>query len=400
MKVLTLLSKHTQLHEFVNPIADLLKNGIQKNQDGLPSSCLELAEQIADQVWDTAIQEPLENESDDFDWLTRAINRPGGKIVEFWIRALAKRRSELGKNWTGLSDQYKQRLSKVVSGNSYASELGRVLLASQIHFLFTLEPNWTRQNILPLLDWSIDKKRAQQAWHGYLAWGRGNEAFLPELMHLFELAFPELSTERPDKRDRFCEHLAGIAIYSSSNPVKEGWLAKFLKAVSPEDRKNWASHIHNLLRSLPENSAQNLWDRWMNEYWGQRTHGLPLPLVQDEIEEMVEWIPHLGAAFPAAVKRICASPSPYLEHTYLYTELRDKKVAANYPEAVTQLLRHLLPNADQTFLHCDEVEQLVRSLVGSVAQRPELILVCDDLARLGCPNAAELRKLVTENKRD
>lgn len=398
LEALTLLSEHKKLYQFANPIADLLENGIRKNQDSVPSSCLELAEQVADQLWDTVIQERPENEPDDFDWLTRAINRSGGKLVAFWIHALARRRSELGKNWASLSEQYKQRLNKVISGNSYAAELGRVLLTSQIHFLFALEPNWTRQNILPLLDWSIDKKRAQQAWHGYLLWGRGNEALLPDLIRLYELTFLEISKEPSDKRDLFCEHLASIAVYSSSDPIKEGWLEKFLKAVGAYDRKNWASHVHKQLRSLPENSAQDLWDRWMNEYWLQRISGIPLPLGQDEIEEMIEWAPHLGTAFPMVVQRICASPPPQLKQTYLYTELRDKKIATSHPESVTQLLRHLLPNAHQPFLHCNEVEELVRCLVGSAASRPKLILVCDDLARLGCFNAAELMNLVNENK--
>jgi hypothetical protein len=49
--------------------------------------------------------------------------------------------------------------------------------------------------------------------------------------------------------------------------------------------------------------------------WEQRAYGLPLPLAQDEIKEMAEWVPHLGTAFPAAVQRICASPPPHLEHT-------------------------------------------------------------------------------------
>lgn len=393
--VLSLLVDHMQLYGFASSIADLLEEGISKKQGGLPSPCLSLAESLANQLFDACVKEPRDEEKlENLDWLGKAINHPGGKVVKFWLHALSKRRAEAGETWTGLPVKYKQCFEKVLSGESYTAQLGRVVLGSQTHFLFSMDADWTREKVLPLLDWSKDKRRAQQAWHGYLVWGRWNEALLPDLLPLYEQTFTKLSTELPSLRDRFCEHLASIAIYSSSNPVKDGWLQNFLLKVDPESRKHWAANIYHQLLSLKEESARDLWERWMDDYWSQRIKGVPLPLSEGEKEEMVLWAIPLEPVFPAVVKKICDNPAPGLKDTLFYRNLDQKKFATRHPVSLTHLLQHLLSNAYEPFYRCKEVEELVQSLVGSDVPIGELLLVCDQLARLGCPNSAKLKELV------
>jgi len=398
-KVLTLLTHHSQLYRFARPVADLLEQGVRKGQGELPLSCLPLAEDLAGHLFDACCKALRDKEAiDKEDWLSRAINHPGGMIVEFWLQALSRRREEAGENWAGLFPGYKQYFRKVLSRKSYTAQLGRVVLTSQMRFLFALDADWTRKNILPLLDWSSDQRRTQQAWHGYLlGGGRWHEALLPSLLPLYQQSFCKLSDELSSMRDRFCEHLASIALYSPSNPMKDGWLQKFLLTSDSESRKNWVSNVSQQLLPLREESVQYLWGRWMDDYWSERITGVPLALSEDEKEGMVLWSIPLEPVFPAVVDKICATSAPCLKQTYLYTELVEKRFATKYPIPLTRLLLHLLPKADKSFLHCWYVEELVRSLVGSAASSGDLLLVCEHLARLGCPNASELKELVEES---
>ncbi len=397
-KVLTLLTRHSQLHRFARPVADFLKQGVREGRGELPLSCLPLAEDLAGHLFDACCKALRNKEAiDKEDWLSRAINHPGGMIVEFWLQALSRRREEAGENWVGLFPGYKQYFRKVLSRKSYTAQLGRVVLASQMRFLFALDANWTRKNILPLLDWSSDHRRTQQVWHGYLMEGGWHEALLPSLLPLYQQSFCRLSDELSSMRDRFCEHLASIALYSSSNPMKDGWLQKFLLTPDRESHRSWAANLGRQLASLNEESVRNLWSRWMDSYWERRNTGIPLLLSQDEKEEMVLWSIRLEAVFPAVVEKVCAASAPTLKQTYLYYELVEKGFATKYPIPLTRLLRHLLSNAEEPFLHCREVEGLTRSLIGSTASSGDLLLVCEHLARLGCPNATELRELVEKN---
>jgi hypothetical protein len=68
--------------------------------------------------------------------------------------------------------------------------------------------------------------------------------------------------------------------------------------------------------------------------------------------------------------------------------------ASRYPEAVALLLHDLRPHAPQPFLNCTQVADMFSDLVRFAVPRPTLDRICDELARLGCENAAELRRLL------
>lgn len=149
--------------------ARLLVSGIEKDDGGLPFSLLDHAEVLADRLFTETENVALKGMRD---WLSRAIHHVGGKLTEFWLHALARRRKEKGSGWVSLPEAYKTRFVGIITGQSAGAEMGRVVLASHLHFLFTLDGSWTRENIIPLLNWDLDSRRAEQAWHGYLFWGK------------------------------------------------------------------------------------------------------------------------------------------------------------------------------------------------------------------------------------
>ena len=396
--VLDFLLEQPELYRFAHEISDLLEEGAREDRDGhIPLSRLPLAETLAERLWATLGDPPAGAELNGNElWLGEAINHPGGKLTEFWLFALSRRRAEAGEEWDGLPEEYRRYLGAVLSGASYAAELGRVVLASQILFLLSTDDDWTRQNVLPLLDWSAGAKRAEQAWHGFLTWGSWSEALLPDLMPLYEGMFPH-APELPQRlRRQFTKHLASIAVYGPGNPVEEGWLGRFLDAVEPEDRANWVSDVGFILRQLEEDAIQDLWNKWLGEYWSLRNQGIPLPPDPEELEKMIDWSPNLASVFPEAVERIGESPLSAISHSrHLYRRLEQSGYASRYPEAVATLLQHLLPYAPQPFSPCQRIADMFPALVQSNSvPRPMLSRICDELARSGCQNAVELRRLL------
>jgi Domain of unknown function (DUF4020) len=296
----------------------------------------------------------------------------------------------------GLPEGYRRYLGGVLSGASHAAELGRVVLAGELFFLFSTDDDWARRSILPLLDWSADPRRAEQAWHGFLSWGRWSEALLPDLMPLYERTFTRLTRLPQELRRHFTKHLASIAVYGPNNPVEQGWLGRFLAAAEPDDRANWASDIGFILRQIEEDAIRDLWSRWLNEYWARRNQGVPLPPDPDESERMVDWSPDLAPVFPQAVERILeGGPENARPPRRLYRRLEQSGYASRYPEAVVTLLQHLLPHTEGTWRPCRPVAAMFPALArDSVVLRPMLRRICDQLAELGCQEAAELRELL------
>jgi uncharacterized protein DUF4020 len=393
VQVLSLLLKHPRIDRFADSVADLLVHWWWADKTADPSpELLSQGEEVAQRLWTISNSEVSLSEQPTNGWLHEAINDPGAKVVQFWLYTLSLVRKRAGDTWSGTIPQlYRDRLESAIAGTSRAAQLGRVLVASQARFLFALDPIWTKRNVLPLLDFSINVQRADAAWDALLSWGTWDEAILPELLPLYERSFQHLLKTDHSKRDRLCEHLANIAVFASINPVDNGWLDKFVVEAPSDSRAAWALYVRQSLGSLSDDRVTVLWDRWLGRYWDRRNHGYPKPLQEKEIAAMGEWLPHMGAVFAEAVLEFCKAPAPKYEYTTLYAELSKRDIPGRFPSELTKVLLHLLPKVPSGFsMYREDLENLVKMIPSHSIPVSKAKALCDELGRIGCANASTI----------
>jgi hypothetical protein len=383
-------------------VAQLIENGISKASHAIPIECFSLAVHVSETVWSACMARDEENTEKVEDWLLVAINRPAGTLVTFWLKMLSRLREQAGKLWAGIPTQHTGILANVLTGHSHAATVGRVLIASQVFFLFGLDQDWTEHNVIPLFDFSQNSERAKQAWHGYLGWGRWNEELLTYLMPRFEETFSRLhSTFGKEHRGRFCEYLAGIACQSSIKPIESGWLNRFLKSVTDEERVLWASHVRTTLRGMKEPATESAWKSWVGYYWRTRIEGIPVPLAVSEASQMAEWAIWFKTSFPDAASNVYRGPVPKLEYSILFEELSESDLLVRHPVTVARFVVYLLKNRVLPLYSFDSVEKIVYGLRPSPDTRNDLLEICQQLAELGHPSAGGLRAfIVGDTQRD
>ncbi len=309
-------------------------------RDGGKPFALDLLEQanvVALSVWQTL--QPDERDENIADWLSRAINRPAGVIVEFWIDGLSLLMHGKSGPERTLPNNYRQWFTAVVQDPTSKGGLGRSLLASQTAFLFSLDEAWTRQNIVPLFS-DTDRQKFSQAWDGFLVWGRLYPTLVEALMPAFISAVARLDADFHDRRHRFVEFYTALAVFHVEDPTQQLLPALFQHG-SGDDQISFASHLGYLLRQMQPTAKQQLWDRWMLRYWQGRQQAVPAALGEAEIREMLEWLPHLGESFPAAVSLAIRSPTIRIEHSHLLYELRVSDLVSRYPTETAELLIYL-----------------------------------------------------------
>lgn len=309
-------------------------------RDGGKPFALELLEQanvIALPLWQ-ALQPNLQDDDID-DWLSRAINRPAGVIVEFWINGLSLlMRSKKGAE-RALPDNYRQWFTVVVQDATSKGGLGRSLLASQTAFLFGLDEPWTRQHLIPLFS-DADRHKFAQAWDGFLVWGRLYPALVEALMPAFLGALQRLDANLPDRRRRFIEFYTALAVFHVDDPTQQLLPALFQQG-SMENRIGFASHLGYFLRQMQSATKQKMWDSWLHRYWLGRLQGVLAALEEAEIRKMLDWLPHLGEMFPVASSLAAHSPRIQIEHSHLLFDLRDSDLVSRYPTETAELLIYL-----------------------------------------------------------
>ena len=143
------------------------------------------------------------------------------------------------------------------------------------------------------------------------------------------------------RRDRFVEYYTTSAGFFADRPL-EDWIPKFFQVATTEDRRCFARHMEFLLRGLDEERQKEWWQRWLQQYWENRGSGTPVPLEPVEVQCMLDWLPHLPATFPEAVRLAVRMPKARFEYSHLTYALKDSPLVEQYPDEMAQLIIFVL----------------------------------------------------------
>jgi len=388
--LLSLIDTNEKILDHDLPLAKFLAQGIQKNDNPLPYPLLTLAMEIASKLWEIAAQKQNQSDISANNWLTVAINHTGGVLAKFYLQAIAYRKKHEEFRHDGIPIELRDQLDKIIRGGNVAAKMGCIVLASQLHYLFSVDPSWTTNNVIPLFDLSRNELQAIQAWHGFLVWGRWFDDLLHHLLPLYEQCFKKLDNELVDFRSSFTNHVAGICMFSSLSETRGDWLNTFVAGVSNASRAEFASSIRLLLQSIDTNRVRALWEEWLTGYWENRILGKPIPLSGDEMGEMVQWSPYLKPVYPSVVKMICRYDQELSVDGRIFLNLLEEKIPEAFPKDTSCLLRHILTNSQVSFLW--KLEEIIEILIEHKETHADLRETLDILAGQGFPKAAEYIK--------
>ncbi len=395
VQIVGFFGEFTLLDQLTPEVINLIKHKVTDDQIKWSVSTLVLIDKITQILWQRLPQRDPDSPVDD--WLGYAINDPAGMLTEIWLHLLSRRLREANNQETAIFSEFRARFETILSADNLSGKLSRVILTSRLHFLHSLEPQWTEEKVFVLLDWSKDASRAKQAWSGFLIWGKWSPNMLPKLLPLYRMTFSDFENKlAPELRKDFCRHLASIALFGVPDPLKDGWLWEFLRAINSESRNIWSSALGGQLDSVEDETAKSVWNRWLNQYWANRNTGVPVQLTSDELEEMIGWCTRFVLVFDEVVEKICANPAPSLKNTRLYHDLKNEKLIEVHHDALTKLLIHLLPNAATPFWRCKDAVFILKGLAKTSVPRSELAKICDELAKLGC-GGADLMQVIETN---
>lgn len=372
------------LPSVADDVAQLLEEGSRNRDAGLGPENVQAARRLASAVWPHLSGSSVAGD----DWLARAINSGFGRIAEFWLHSISIEIRAAGESWAGLNQVTTTALDTMIEATTEDEALALVVVASQLHFLFAADEEWTVEALMPLFDWAHDEHRAEQAWDGYLSWGQANDRLLTAgLRAAFERSFSKLGTMFDEsKRRRFCELVAGIAVRSSIPGIGIEMAKGLVSAADDTSRASFASAMESVLGQIPPDVAVARWDAWIKDYLADRVAGVPRPLSQDEATEAAGWLLHLGDRFPDAVALAVKTPAALGEHSDVLYRLKDTDLLITYPHDVVKLVTQLARHTEPPFWGCSFLADIV-DRVRSTVDRTLLTRLVEQALRLECAGA-------------
>lgn len=372
-------------------ISLLLNKGFESSSSPLPSAFYDKALNLSKKLWKLADIPFTVIEQNSKDWVTQAINHPGGVIVEFWIRFLSNQLKFEKEPKKKIFSKFKELLEEVVNGTSPKSQTGIVILMGELHFFFDIDPDWTIETLIPLLDWENNKTSLQlQAWQGFLWWAKINKALIPHLIPLYEQAVENFPREPREFRERLIEHLAIVMLENEILPSQKSLLKVFLSIASIEEKEGFAMGICRALKEYPEEYRNHIWNWKLKSYWEDRINGIPLKLEPEEVSQMIEWVFPLKSVASEVISLFCSSPTPSPPSVTFFHELKKTDLPDKDPQSTAELILKFAPST--TPWDWQNITEIIKNL--KEKQDPkvnELITkICEELASAGCTAALDL----------
>jgi hypothetical protein len=316
-------------------------------------------------------------------WLDRAINHPAGKIALFWVRAIAAEWKADADNWEGIPDAIRIQLDFLLAGDDLRTTMAQVMVASQVLFFFAADEGWTTTHVLTLFDWDVPE-RAVRNWESYLTWGRWNEKLLASgLREKYETTLDHLNEMTEDSRKRFCSHLAGIAVYSETAPLPlvEAFTAKAI----PVDRVEWIDEVSRQLDEISAGAVEDLWARWMRDYWTLRNQSVPNSLTLEEAGGLALWVVYLTNSVEEGIELAFGHDGLIGEPSELLRVL-DSDRFNRAPALYARLISHLLRGNHAPFYGDYHLRQIVGRLTINGFD-DEIAPIVEQAVRLQIPDA-------------
>ena len=369
---------------FFEAFANVLQRGVQHEKSPLPLDLMDNAERVAEKIWATCLQDTEADTPDFKDWLTTALNRPGGRLAEFWVRRIAAARKVAADEWRGLPERIKEVVSRIVKGSSGASAHARSVILSRVHYFYSLDPDFTRRELLPLFSWDKNNSQAEQCWHGFLYWGRWHPGFIPDLLSQFAKTIGNMD-RLPDRLpERAIEHLAGLCLYLIPNPLDGDWLFNVLHLLSEDRMGKFAATIDRFLSDSESDVNEKIWTRWLRDYWIARSQGIPKSLSTFEANEMATWGLSLGSHFPEVVDLTMKLEGLLtFENSPLLYQVEKKGIANTHPDSTAKLLLLFARRTPRLFFPDENLESIWKNLRASKADAKLLEKVRDAFCKLG-----------------
>jgi hypothetical protein len=399
IKLLQFIKKYLEFFSgSLRSLTDLLKSCMTHDSNNI------ISDELVDQVTEIALEFipdafRLEDESmlgEQFDWYANAINSTGGHIVEILIRALEIRNQPQHQ----CSDEDLNKCFRhFLNNRNYASDMGCVILGSNLYYLYRLNKIWTKNNLIPLFVWSNNYELAEKVWSGYLNNFRCDISMFKDLLKI-QIEAASFIVSHKKMLKQFTKLVANMSIcgvvFGLEDPIGSEWSIDFIKRVDDQSRIEFAFHIRQMIKYNEQVKIyiDQLCKEYLIVYWGMRHAGIPAPITQQETLELIQWLPFLGTHFEQGVDIVLDTNKELLafrghQHTNIYDDLNNEQILLRYPEKTLILLRHLIINESFNNIYADQIRALLGKLKAKECNSSYMSDICNKLASMGYEFARE-----------
>ena len=359
----------TQLRE---SIAETLINGPEElfEETGAPISSIveerakawgsEREEKFArfwTRAWNGAKASEGENVVGIDDPMTDAVNHPAGKLAEAALERLSKYKPQVGKK---LPEEVRPYFDAM--GDSAHGHFARVMLATRLHYLHAIDPEWVEEKLVPCMR-PRESEEATNLWYAF-GWSR---TIGPNLLQVLKDLFLE-ALQDPDLNAHATENLTIIFItvcLEARDELVADEVRGVVDSMADDALTTVLEHLKGRLRGTSDEKGRIWRERagpWLEHYW-------PRPAGRNTAatsKAMLEMVSQSGDAFPQATEWAVERLKPIERGLY---RLQRSGHAQSHPNETFRLLQKVIAPG----VTADHNRHVVREMLEEIAAaQPDL----------------------------
>lgn len=222
------------------------------------------------------------------------------ELAQYWMSEVDRRWRKHRSDWSGLNDEERSALSRLLNGPPDARDATQPALAHELFFMFAADPDFTTSRLLPLFR---DDATAKLAWTPYLRNVRYNDKMLAtgllagvlaEWGRLAELGGHGL------KPNFFGLVASIISLAGITSQQRQELLDRSVLADDGAHAAGFAEAVARLIRAEKLDGSV-IWDHWLRNHLAARIDGIPRTASAEELARWSDVVPYLGPSIDHAL---------------------------------------------------------------------------------------------------
>lgn len=251
---------------------------------------------------------------------------------------------------------------------------GKFIIAMYTQNLYLIDPRWTKQYLLPLLDWN-KYKYAWVIWCGYLIDARINNNFLDEIKLSFLTAakqYQDIQKGGHEYIQHYTHFLINVALFQN-NIFTKNELKKIFNDLPKEALVLISEHIK---QKLPNNNEQSkdIWAKRLKPFWLTVWPKSKNKITIKLTESLVYLCLQSKQEFPLAISVIKDWLQP-LDILYLITPLfliEENKIEQQFPEETLELLSKIINQPVNSRVNLNKILENIKAMKPELKNDPRL----------------------------
>ncbi|WP_420003038.1 anti-phage defense-associated sirtuin Dsr1 [Arenibacterium sp. LLYu02] len=216
---------------------------------------------------------------------------------------------------------------------------GRLLLCSRVIAFFRVDPNWTREWLLPLFDWTRSATEARAAWQGFLWSPRIHQP----LLTAFKSQLLETACHYADLGE-YAHQFAAFLTYIAMETIEDYEVEEIRAAIAelPEEALRECAQALTQAMEGAGDQREEYWKNRVQPFW-QHVWPKSLDLATTSLAEHLALLSiAAGLEFPSALAVVQDWLRPIEHPDYVVHQLCEADLCRQFPEQALRLLELII----------------------------------------------------------